>query len=72
MSLAQTRASAQVAAPNAQFDPAKQWLKSAIFEIAGDLTYTAQRSMHPQPPHRRSSMKRGRVVIRPEGTANQR
>jgi len=54
--------------PNAQFDPAKQWLKSAIFEIAGDLTYTAQRSMHPQPPHRRSSMKRGRVVIRPEGT----
>jgi DNA-binding transcriptional LysR family regulator len=29
--------------PNAQFDPAKQWLKSALFEIAGDLTYTARR-----------------------------
>jgi hypothetical protein len=31
--------------PNAQFDPAKQWLKSAIFEIAADLTSTPQRSM---------------------------
>jgi DNA-binding transcriptional LysR family regulator len=30
--------------PNAQADPAKQWLKSAILEIAGDLTYTARRA----------------------------
>lgn len=29
--------------PNAQTDPAKQWLKSAIMEIAGDLTYAARR-----------------------------
>ena len=30
--------------PNAQADPAKQWLKSAIMEIAGDLTYAARRA----------------------------
>jgi DNA-binding transcriptional LysR family regulator len=30
--------------PNAQADPAKQWLKSAIFEIAGDLGYAARRA----------------------------
>ena len=30
--------------PNAQVDPAKQWLKSAILEIAGDLTYAARRA----------------------------
>jgi DNA-binding transcriptional LysR family regulator len=30
--------------PNARADPAKQWLKSAIFEIAGDLTYAARRT----------------------------
>jgi DNA-binding transcriptional LysR family regulator len=30
--------------PNAQADPAKQWLKSAIMEIAGDLTYAARRT----------------------------
>jgi DNA-binding transcriptional LysR family regulator len=30
--------------PNAQSDPAKQWLKSAIMEIAGDLTYAARRA----------------------------
>jgi DNA-binding transcriptional LysR family regulator len=30
--------------PNAQADPAKQWLKSAILEIAGDLSYAARRA----------------------------
>jgi hypothetical protein len=30
--------------PNAPADPAKQWLKSAIMEIAGDLTYAARRT----------------------------
>jgi len=29
--------------PNAQADPARQWLKSAIMETAGDLTYAARR-----------------------------
>jgi hypothetical protein len=30
--------------PNAQSDPAKQWPKSAILEIAGDLSYAARRA----------------------------
>jgi DNA-binding transcriptional LysR family regulator len=30
--------------PNASTDPAKQWLKSAIMEIAGDLKYAARRA----------------------------
>jgi hypothetical protein len=30
--------------PNAKTDPAKQWLKSAIMEIAEDLTYAARRA----------------------------
>jgi DNA-binding transcriptional LysR family regulator len=30
--------------PNAQADPAKQWLKNAITETAGDLTYSARRT----------------------------
>ncbi|HEY4973243.1 MAG TPA: LysR family transcriptional regulator [Steroidobacteraceae bacterium] len=30
--------------PNAQADPAKQWLKSAILEIAGDLSHAARRA----------------------------
>jgi DNA-binding transcriptional LysR family regulator len=30
--------------PKAQADPAKQWLKSAIMETAGDLTYAAGRA----------------------------
>lgn len=31
--------------PNAQFDPAKQWLKSAIFQIARDLSHPGRASM---------------------------
>ncbi len=30
--------------PNAQADPAKRWLKSAIFDIAGELPNTARRA----------------------------
>jgi DNA-binding transcriptional LysR family regulator len=33
--------------PNAQSDPAKQWLKAALFEIGGDLSYRARRPMTP-------------------------
>ena len=31
--------------PNARVDPAKQWLKAAIFEIAGNLTGASRRSL---------------------------